>query len=94
VTTVAFQGERGAYSESAVYDFFGSKAQVKPCKDFKEVFDNVCAKETDFGVVLSKTLWKANKQNYDFFQNGLKLWRSHRKMNIASSPIRESPWVT
>ena len=41
MTTVAFQGERGAYSESAVYQFFGSKVQVKPCRDFRDVFESV-----------------------------------------------------
>ncbi|KPV63572.1 MAG: Prephenate dehydratase [Candidatus Bathyarchaeota archaeon BA2] len=35
---VAFQGEIGAYSEIAVYSFFGSSVEVKPCKNLSDVF--------------------------------------------------------
>jgi len=65
---VAFQGERGAYSESAVFQFFGADTQVKPCKDFKEVFDSVCTEETKFGVVpVENSLEGSINQNYDLF---------------------------
>ena len=66
--TVAFQGERGAYSESAVYQFFGAKTEVKPCNDFKDVFDSVCTQETQFGVVpVENSLEGSITQNYDLF---------------------------
>jgi chorismate mutase/prephenate dehydratase len=65
---IAFQGERGAYSESAVYQFFGTDTQVKPCKDFREVFESVCAQETQFGVVpVENSLEGSITQNYDLF---------------------------
>ena len=65
---VAFQGERGAYSESAVFQFFGADTQVKPCKDFKDVFDSVCTQETKFGVVpVENSLEGSVTQNYDLF---------------------------
>ena len=65
---VAFQGERGAYSESAVFQFFGAKTEVKPCRDFKDVFDNVCSQETDHGVVpVENSLEGSVNQNYDLF---------------------------
>jgi chorismate mutase/prephenate dehydratase len=68
VKTVAFQGERGAYSESAVFQFFGAKTEVKPCKDFKDVFDSVCTQETQFGVVpVENSLEGSITQNYDLF---------------------------
>ncbi|MEM2273565.1 MAG: prephenate dehydratase domain-containing protein, partial [Candidatus Bathyarchaeia archaeon] len=35
---VAFQGEIGAYSESAIYEFFGSNVYPVPCKRFSDVF--------------------------------------------------------
>ena len=65
---VAFQGERGAYSENAVFQFFGANAKVEPCKDFKEVFDKVCTQETEFGVVPIENSLEGNvSQNYDLF---------------------------
>ena len=38
---VAFQGERGAYSEDAVYRAFGPDAASMPCPSFAAVFDAV-----------------------------------------------------
>jgi len=68
VTTVAFQGERGAYSESAVYQFFGATVQVKPCKDFKDVFESVKKQEVQAGVVpVENSLEGSVNQNYDLF---------------------------
>ena len=65
---VAFQGEPGAYSESAVFQVFGENTQVKPCKDFKDVFENVCSAETNFGVVpVENSLEGSINQNYDLF---------------------------
>jgi chorismate mutase/prephenate dehydratase len=74
--TVAFQGERGAYSESAVYQFFGEKAEVKPCKEFRNVFDSVCNQETQFGIVpVENSLEGSITQNYDLFlKYGLKVY--------------------
>jgi chorismate mutase/prephenate dehydratase len=65
---VAFQGERGAYSESAVYAFFGKKAEVKPCRDFKAVFESVENHEAQFGVVpIENSLEGSVNQTYDLF---------------------------
>jgi chorismate mutase/prephenate dehydratase len=65
---VAFQGERGAYSETAVYQFFGKDAEVKPCRDFKDVFDSVDKKETEFGVVpVENSIEGSVNQTYDLF---------------------------
>lgn len=65
---VAFQGERGAYSESAVYRFFGEKTEVKPCKDFRSVFESVAKQETPYGVVpVENSLEGSVNQNYDLF---------------------------
>ena len=68
MTSVAFQGERGAYSESAVYQFFGSKVQVKPCRDFRDVFESVKKQEVHSGVVpIENSLEGSINQNYDLF---------------------------
>ena len=65
---VAFQGERGAYSESAVYKFFGDKTEVKPCKDLSEVFENVDRQKVPVGVVpIENSLEGSVNQTYDLF---------------------------
>jgi prephenate dehydratase len=68
--TVAFQGEPGAYSESAVYQFFSSNVQAKPCRDFRDVFESVKCKEVSAGVVpVENSLEGSINQNYDLFFN-------------------------
>lgn len=47
---VAFQGERGAYSEMAALQYF-SKATLLPLRSFQEVFDAVESDDADFAVV-------------------------------------------
>jgi chorismate mutase/prephenate dehydratase len=65
---VAFQGERGAYSESAVYTYFGYKAEVKPCRDLTEVFESVDRQEVPVGVVpVENSLEGSVNQTYDLF---------------------------
>ena len=65
---VAFQGEKGAYSEMAVYKFFGSSVDVKPCRDFKDVFESVEKQETQHGVVpIENSLEGSINQTYDLF---------------------------
>jgi chorismate mutase/prephenate dehydratase len=65
---VAFQGERGAYSESAVYTFFGDETQVKPCRDLTEVFESVDKQEVPVGVVpVENSLEGSVNQTYDLF---------------------------
>jgi len=48
---VAFQGEVGAYSEEAVFQFFGPSIQIKPCESLEEVFKVVERGGVEFGVV-------------------------------------------
>jgi len=65
---VAFQGELGAYSESALYSFFGSSAQPVPCRRFTDVFRSLETKETDFGVVpIENSIEGSVNQVYDLF---------------------------
>jgi chorismate mutase/prephenate dehydratase len=65
---VAFQGEKGAYSETAVYTFFGKTAEVQPCRDFKDVFESVEKQEAKFGVVpIENSLEGSVNQTYDLF---------------------------
>lgn len=47
---VAFQGERGAYSEMACYDFFGSEVDVLPLASLDEVFQAVSDGSAEMGM--------------------------------------------
>ena len=65
---VAYQGETGAYSEMAVYKFFGSKTEPVPCKDFTEVFESVKTGAVPHGVVpIENSIEGSVNQNYDLF---------------------------
>jgi chorismate mutase/prephenate dehydratase len=65
---VAFQGEIGAYSESAVYSFFGPSVEVKPCKNLSNVFESVKKEETLYGVVpIENSIEGSVNQTYDLF---------------------------
>lgn len=68
IAEVAFQGELGAYSESAVYKYFGSEVKPKPCRRFSDVFDDVNAAAADFGVVpIENSIEGSVSQVYDLF---------------------------
>ncbi|PVX26357.1 MAG: prephenate dehydratase [Candidatus Bathyarchaeum sp.] len=65
---IAFQGELGAYSEMAVYSFFGESVEVKPCKSFDEVFESVKARDVDYGVVpIENSIEGSVNRTYDLF---------------------------
>jgi len=51
MTKVAFQGERGAFSEDAVISFFGGGVDLFPCHTISDVFETVSRDEVKFGVV-------------------------------------------
>ena len=48
---IAFQGERGAFSELAVRSLFDEKASVLPCQTFDDVFESVDKGTANYGVV-------------------------------------------
>lgn len=65
---IAFQGEIGAYSESAVYSFFGPSIEVKPCENLSDVFESVKNEETSYGVVpIENSIEGSVNQTYDLF---------------------------
>jgi prephenate dehydratase len=51
VASVAFQGERGAFSEMAALQYFHKGARLVPCKSFADVFSAVEKKKANFAVI-------------------------------------------
>jgi len=51
MVSVAFQGERGAFSEDAAVKLFSGNIDILPCRRLKEVFELVSQDNADFGVV-------------------------------------------
>jgi prephenate dehydratase len=63
---VAFQGERGAFSEEAVVAHFGETARPLPCRSFAEVFEAASSGRADYGVVpIENSLAGSIHQVYD-----------------------------
>jgi prephenate dehydratase len=63
---VAFQGERGAYSELAIRRAFGESTDVLPCKSFPDVFEAVLQGRAAYGMIpLENTLGGTIYENLD-----------------------------
>jgi len=62
---VAFQGELGAYSEQAVFGYFG-QVETQPHESFDDVFDAVVSKSCDCALIpIENSLVGSIHQNYD-----------------------------
>jgi prephenate dehydratase len=67
---IAFQGERGAFSEEAVRQLLGPRAQVIPCARFEDVFRTLRDSKSDGAVIpIENTLAGSVHENYDHLQN-------------------------
>ena len=63
---VSFQGELGAFSELATYEYFGSDVKVVPCPSFSDVFSTVSEGSVDHGVIpIENSLTGSIHENYD-----------------------------
>lgn len=63
---IAFQGERGAYSEAAAVAFFGDSVQPVPYNDFDSVFEAVTHGQAERGVLpIENSLAGSIHRNYD-----------------------------
>ena len=51
MSSVAFQGERGAYSEEAIHEFFGTRVETQPCRDFAGIFEAVESGSAEYGML-------------------------------------------
>lgn len=73
---VAFQGERGAYSEEAIHQFFGSEVETLPCRGFDEVFEAVETGEAQYGAqpVENSTAGSIDKAYDLLLDHDLRVW--------------------
>ncbi len=63
--SVAFQGEPGAYSEQAVFNYFG-QVETTPCESFEDVFKQVSTNQCESGMIpIENSLAGSIHQNYD-----------------------------
>ena len=70
VETAAFQGERGAFSQQAVYQLMGAQADIVPCVRFEEAFRALVEKRVDAAVIpIENTLAGSVHENYDHLLN-------------------------
>lgn len=66
---VAFQGERGAYSEAAAIAYFGAQLEPVACTTFDDVFNRVLSGDCENGIVpIENTLAGSIHRNYDLLQ--------------------------
>ena len=62
---VSFQGEPGAYSEQAVFNYFG-EVETVPCESFDVMFDSVVTGKSDAALApIENSLAGSIHQNYD-----------------------------
>ncbi|HWB99715.1 MAG TPA: prephenate dehydratase [Bryobacteraceae bacterium] len=67
---IAFQGERGAFSEEAVRKLLGPDVDVLPCQRFEDIFRNLKENKVDGTVVpIENTLAGSVHENYDHLQH-------------------------
>lgn len=66
IPIVAFQGERGSFSEEATYKLLSRRIRVRPCETFATAFEDVAKGKADFCLVpIENTLAGSVYENYD-----------------------------
>ena len=66
IPTVAFQGEKGAYSDNAIRSYFAREVNSIPCRTFYDVMELVRKEKADFGVLpIENTIVGSIAHTYD-----------------------------
>lgn len=94
MTTVAYQGERGAFSETAARRLLGGSIDAKPCRTFEAMFAAVRDGEVDCCVApIENSLAGSIHRNYDLLlESGLTI-RGETHLRIVHNLIAR-PGVT
>jgi len=76
MTRVAFQGERGAYSEEATYQFFGPDVETVPARSFEGIFEAVDSGAADYCTlpVENSTAGSINRAYDLLLDHDLRVW--------------------
>lgn len=70
IKVVAFQGERGAYSEEAALSYFGPQLEFVACRTLGMVFEAVQSGRADVGMVpVENSLEGAVSETYDLLES-------------------------
>jgi 3-deoxy-7-phosphoheptulonate synthase len=68
-SAVAFQGVHGAYSERAIWRFFGEESTGLPLPAFRDIFESVLSGKTRYGVIpIENSLAGTIYENLDLLQ--------------------------
>jgi chorismate mutase/prephenate dehydratase len=94
---IAFQGERGAYSEQAALNYFSEKAITLPCKTLRKTFASVEDRSADFGIVPAENSLEGSvNETYDLLLESplrivgeYKLRVEHHLMALPSTTIEK-----
>lgn len=63
---VAFQGENGAYSETAIFEHYPGKVETVPLPSFEDIFSKVTAGECEYGFIpIENSVAGSIHRNYD-----------------------------
>src|SRR5262245_21276659 len=67
--TVAYQGERGAFSEAAARQLLGAEIRALPCRSFEEMFAAVSDGSADCALApIENSLAGSIHKNYDLLE--------------------------
>lgn len=101
MSTVAYQGEPGAFSEQAARAFFGKRVTTRPVATFKEVFRFVERATSHLGIIpIENSLFGSVHENYDlllrhrlFIVGEVKLRIEHHLMALPGISLRSIRYV-